>query len=123
MDNQSKLEDAMFTAIEAGRQIEIQWDCGGDDVMMTVLVDNKEMDYNAPFVRELSLYLMNYLNLPDSGNFQMLGKGNLIIEDDDIFIIYDSVMKGVEDHKTGGWLEMNDKMPGFSGKKKLFGTT
>ena len=120
MDNKSQIEDAIFAAIESEKKLEVSWDCGGDQASISFFVDKKQLDYKNPFAEELEIYLMNYLNLPDIGGFEMEGKGEFIIEDDEIYIVYESIMKGIEDPETGKWKEVNEIEDWFSGKRKLF---
>ncbi|MCB0607534.1 MAG: hypothetical protein KDD12_07455 [Lewinella sp.] len=120
MDNKSQLEEAIFAAIEAGKKITVKWDCGGDEAIIKVLVDGAELTYNNAFAMELDMYLVNYLNLPDAGEFSMTGNGEIVEENEELYIVYESILKGVEDYETGRWKELNEKDDVYSGKKKLF---
>ena len=120
MDNKSQLEEAIFAAIEARKKITVKWDCGGDEAIIKVLVDGAELTYNNAFAMELDMYLVNYLNLPDAGEFSMTGNGEIVEENEELYIVYESILKGVEDYETGRWKELNEKDDVYSGKKKLF---
>lgn len=122
MDNTPQLKEKVLSALEAGKRIKLKWNCGGDEAIVTVILNGEELQYDHPFVQELDMYIVNYLNLPDSGDFEMEGGGEIIREDGTLFIVYESTLLGVSDYESeeGGWKVLNEKDEAFSGKKKLF---
>lgn len=120
MDHIAQLEEAIFAALELGKKITVQWDCGGDEAIITSFIDGEQLMYNNSFARELDMYLINFLHLPDTGPFSMVGKGTVVLKDNEIYLEYESIMIGMEDFETGGWKELNARDPNFSGMKKLF---
>ncbi len=54
----------------------------------------------------------------------MVGEGKLTEEDGEVFIEYESIMKGYTDYGENGekyeWVETNEKEEEYSGKKGLF---
>jgi len=76
------------------------------------------------YVEKLYIYIANYLNLPDVGEFHMEGKGKFIEDKGEVYIEYESIMKGYEgfdeDFNSTGWKEVNERDDEYSGKKELF---
>jgi hypothetical protein len=122
MDNNSQLKEKILASIEAGKKITLKWDCGGDEALISVFMNNEQLKYDNAFSQELELYLVNYLNLPDTGQFELEGDGEIIQENEGLFIVYESILKGIEDYENeeGGWKEVNEKDETYSGKKELF---
>lgn len=119
MDKISQIEDTIYKAIQSGNEITVKWNCGGDEAIISLFINGEQLKYDNPFVQELDLYLINYLNLPDVGEFDMEGLGKFIIENDEVYIEYESIMKGMEDYENGGWKEINEREEMFSGKRLL----
>ena len=61
--------------LKAGKEITLEWDCGGDEAIISTFMDRELMDYRDPFVEQLYIYLVNYLNLPSVGEFDLEGIG------------------------------------------------
>ena len=122
MENKLKLKETIFSMIEAGKKLSVKWNCGGDEAIITVFENNERLKFDHPFAMELDLYLINYLNLPDVGEFDLEGGGEIIKENEEIYIVYESILKGMEDYESenGGWKEINERDETFSGKKRLF---
>ena len=82
------------------------------------------MEYEDKYVEQLDIYLVNYLNLPSVGEFEMNGEGKLIEVNGEIYIEYESIMRGFEgfdeDFNSTGWQEVNEVDDMYSGKKALF---
>ncbi|MEL6972749.1 MAG: hypothetical protein AAFO02_21465, partial [Bacteroidota bacterium] len=52
--------------LSAGQPIELRWDCGGDEAIIYLMKKSKSLNETNPeFVSSLTLYLANYLELPD----------------------------------------------------------
>jgi hypothetical protein len=142
----SNLKQKLLQLLQDGNQITVTWDCGYDEAIVVVFINeeniedennkvihdeetmyygNKEvLDDEDRLTEELSIYLANYLNLPDVGEFEMEGRGELIEESDDIYIHCESIMKAYMDYGECGekeeWIECNEKEDNWSGKIKLF---
>ncbi len=124
MNTEGQLKEAIILAIEAGKEITLQWDCGGDQSVITVLLDGEQMSYDNIFAEELELYLVNKLNLPDVGDFSMKGVGKLLLEEEEVFLEYESRWKGYEDYDEDldlfSWKEVDEIDKDNSGKIVLF---
>lgn len=122
--NMIDLKEETLKLLRAGKEITLKWDCGGDEAIVTPYFDGKEMDYRDKYVEKLYIYIANYLNLPDVGEFQMEGGGKLIEDNGEVYIEYESIMKGYEGYdeefNPTGWKEVNEREDEYSGKKELF---
>lgn len=124
MYDKPQFEAQILEFLNAGKKVSVKWNCGGDEAIVTLFLDDKEVPWNDKFAREFDLYLVNYLNLPDVGEFSMDGVGNIIEENDKLYIEYESITRGYEsyskDYESSEWKEVNEVDPMFSGKKRLF---
>lgn len=122
--NMLDLKEETLRLLRAGKEITLKWDCGGDEAIVTPYLNGKEMNYRDSYVEKLYIYIANYLNLPDVGEFVMEGGGKLTEENGEVYIQYESVMKAYEDYDEEynpiGWKEVNEKEEAYSGKKELF---
>jgi len=115
----NELKEEIIKLVKAGKVIKLKWDCGGDEIHLTVLVDDKEVNYEDKIFEALDVYVMNQLNLPDAGEFAMEGGGTIIEEDGEIYVEYESMWTGYAD-ESGDWVNTNEKEDAYSGKKELF---
>ena len=118
------LKEETLKLLKEGKEITLKWNCGGDEAIVTPYLNGEQMDYRDKYVEKLYIYLANYLNLPDVGEFDMEGEGKLIEEKGEIYIEYESIMKGYVDYGERGekseWVEVNEREDMWSGKKELF---
>ena len=123
-ESMPSLKEEIIELIKSGKEITLKWNCGGDEAIITTFIDGQEMDYGSKFVEELSIYLINYLNLPDVGEISVEGEGQLIEDKGEVYIEYESIMKGYMDYGEKGekyeWIDVNEKEDLWSGKKELF---
>lgn len=124
MYDKLQLEAQITEILNAGKKLSVKWNCGGDEAIVTLFLDDKEVPYNDKFAQGLDMFLVNYLNLPDVGEFSMDGGGNIIEQNDKLYIEYESITRGYEsyskDYESSEWKEVNEVDPMFSGRKKLF---
>lgn len=119
-----ELMDATLDILESGKVITLKWDCGGDQAIITVFIDSEELPIGNAYGNQLEFYLMKLLDLPDAGEFALDGGGEIIDEDEKIFLVYESILKGYENYtregENLGWLDVNEKDDTYSGKIELF---
>lgn len=124
MNKTEQLRTSILKALEAGKILSFKWDCGGDEAIISVYLNGEMMSYHNAFVEELSFYLFNKLKLPDAGEFVMQGEGKLLLENDILFLEYESKLKGYDDFDEEfnhiGWKEVDEIVPEHSGKIILF---
>jgi hypothetical protein len=103
----SALEKRIRELIAENKTISLAWNCGGDEAVITVLINNVESENT--LMEELEIHVMNLLHLPDVGEFGMQGTAILLEEKGIIYIEFESF-----------FLDAPDLDELFSGKKKLF---
>ena len=124
--SEGEIYQGLEKLLAKGQLIELKWDCGGDQAIVYLTEACEELRHTHPELMEaLTLHIMNRLNLPDVGEFSMVGSGKIEWVDDDMVIVFKSIMKGYEDydpntHKYLGYKETNEIDPSYTGEKKLF---
>ena len=122
--NEQQLKKAVFEELKKGKEITVEWNCGGDEAILSVHWEEEEISYGDAFAEDIDIYLSIKLNLPDAGEFSMEGGGKLIAENDDVFLVYESRLKGYEDfdeeYNYLGWKEVDELDKDNSGKIVLF---
>jgi len=116
-----------------GKRIIVSWDCGGDQATISTMIDGVEIDHTESFAEELEIYLINFLTLPDVGEFYMKGSGDIKFSNNQIVIEYSSQvleleigeeeLKFMEEElgiKTTEKEEKNSMSAEYTGSKTLF---
>ena len=120
----NELKEEIIKLVRAGKVIKLKWDCGGDEAHVFVTIDGEEINYHDKIFEALDIHVINMLNLPDVGEFAMEGEGTIIEDNGEIYIEYESILKGFIDYGEKGekyeWVESNKKEEAYSGKKELF---
>ncbi|MEM1134278.1 MAG: hypothetical protein AAGI07_00455 [Bacteroidota bacterium] len=123
-EDMSPLKDQIIEILNSGKRITLKWNCGGDEAIVTTFVDGKQVSYNDKFAEELDIYIVNYLDLPDVGEFQMEGEGEIVEENGKVYLECESTLLGYEGYtdegKSEGWVKTNTREDEYSGKRKLF---
>lgn len=117
----SYLKNETLRILNNSKKIEVEWNCGGDEAIVYVTIDGKPIDFDNKYAEELDVYLINYLSLPDVGEFYLEGKGEIIKINKDIYIKYVSELKEFEDLDEAEFNKAKESMENvFSGEKILF---
>ena len=118
------LENKIRAILNSGKKLTLKWDCGGDEALVYSFIDGNPTDFNDEVFEELEMFIINTLDLPSAGEFSMNGKGEIVLEDDNIYLICKSILQGYEDYtmdgESNGWKEVNEVEDTFSGKFKVF---
>jgi len=120
MDQQA-LQEQLTTLLQAGDTIEASWDCGHDEAIITIVHNGQTADSfdNTPkWIWDLDFVLMNLLSLPSAGEFSMVGKGSITLQEGVISLVCESRWKGYEGED--GWKEIDDYESEYSGTFQLF---
>lgn len=121
--DEEKLKETIIKKLNSGRKLSVDWNCGGDEAILTIFQDGKQIPWESEFGTQLSIYLSNFLNLPDVGEFLLEGKGEILLENNVIVLKYESYLKGYQDYtQTGenlGWKEVNEFDEEHSGSKEI----
>lgn len=124
MRNNMHLEQEIIQILEAGKKIKLKWDCGNDQAIVTIFIDEKKLAYDSPILIGLDMYLINYLNLPTVGELELVGEGEIIDENDQLYLECESILVGFEDYSdngnSNGWKVVNKKEEMYSGKREIF---
>ena len=118
MDNTAKIKSEIMSLLNSGKEIDIKWDCGGDEAILSFFINDKQISYDNKLVEMLDIYLINHLALPSAGEFAMEGGGKIILENNQVFIEYYSEVsyaEGVEEEE-----DLTAMGNHYSGKTKLF---
>ena len=124
--NYDSLPGQLLALLQAGRTLTVRWDCGGDDYMVTTLLDGVEQpydlgadyydyltfrsdEYEAYLSRITSLpvllgdFVAKLLGLPSVGEFHMQGGGRIFLEGNAIMLDFQSDATAWDD----GWAPDN----------------
>lgn len=110
--------------LTSGRKLTLKWECGGDEALVYPFVDGKEMNFESDLYSEIDMLILNLLELPSAGEFSMDGTGEVILENNKIYLVCESIMHGYEDYsmegESLGWKDVNEVDSMYSGKHPLF---
>ncbi len=119
----AELKEKIITILNEGKELTLIWNCGGDEAIIDVFIDGKSQPYDGEFISSLCMFITNFMNLPDAGEFAMEGKGKILLENNNIYLECESILKGYEGFtKEGdylGWVEVNEVEQEYSGKKEI----
>lgn len=117
-------ENKIYDLLKSNKKITLRWDCGGDEALIYSFIDGKEIDFEDPLSSELDMLILNAIELPSVGEFSMDGTGEIILEDDKVYLVCESIFRGYEDYtqegESLGWKETNEVDETCSGKIELF---
>jgi hypothetical protein len=120
--NYDSLPTQLLTLLQAGHQITVHWDCGGDESFVTTLVDGvvQEQNLGADYYDYILLdhldvevflsritnlavllngYLTEFLRLPSVGEFTMRGDGTIFLDGASLVLEYQSEASSWEDEQ------------------------
>lgn len=123
-ENMGNLEKKIREILSTGKKLTIKWDCGGDEALVYPYVDGKGVDFGDPLFLDLDMFIINFLELPSAGEFAMDGKGEIILEEESVYLVCESILRGYEDYtmdgESLGWKDTTKVEEMYSGKHKLF---
>lgn len=88
MENEIKIW--LIPYLKENETLPFSWESGGDDGFVTIESVNET--YEDAYIN-LEEYLINQLEIPTAGEFEMNGKGTLYIENNFVKVKYSSTMK------------------------------
>lgn len=87
-------ETELLSTLQAGHQLTVRWDCGGDESFVYTQLDGEELEANYSRSNDLpsllDQYLTERLELPGAGEFSMEGTGRIFQEGQEVVIEYQS---------------------------------
>lgn len=101
----SELQSRVLTLLQAGHTLTVRWDCGNDESILFIDLDGQEMPFNysdpTNFAVRLSDYLLELLELPGVGSFELRGGGRIELDGTDLVLHYQSEYTDFE----GDWVD------------------
>jgi hypothetical protein len=97
--------------------LEFTWDSGNDEAFVTFKAKTEAEEDN---FCDLEEYIIDKLDIPDAGEFQMNGRGTIYIGGDSVRARYSSTMKAIVDYDEATEKEIYSEEERDSGDKILF---
>ena len=94
-DAESRLKDWLIATVKEKESLPFTWTSGGDEAFVTF---EDKTDAEEDNFQELEEYIVDKLDIPDAGEFEMNGSGTIYLQDNLIKAKYSSVMKGIDDY-------------------------
>ena len=101
----NELYTRVLSLLQTGHALAVRWDCGNDESILFIDLDGAELafDYTDPnnLAVSLSNYVLDLLELPGVGAFELRGGGRIVLENGKIVLHYQSEFVDYE----GDWLD------------------
>lgn len=123
-DRQKRISEAELSLkqwflpiIQEKGNIEFSWESGHDEAFLTI----KDFQPSDAFdAEELELYIIDKLDIPDAGEFNMTGTGTLYIQNNAVRAKYNSELKELVDFDEETEAEVYGEPERESADKELF---
>lgn len=124
-----KMELAIRKFLSEDKILKFKWECGGDQAIVFLdpsLNENEKPDLSDQELYDsITLYIMNFLNLPDVGEFAMDGGGEFkLIDGEQMVFEFESILNSYVDYnpETKEVINVNDPKidTSFTGVKVPF---
>lgn len=114
---ESRLKDWVVTSLKKKGNLAFSWESGNDEAFVTFQdkADSEEENFE-----DLEEYIVDKLDIPDAGEFQMNGSGTIYLENNLVRAKYSSVMKAIIDFNEETEEEIYSEEEHDSGDKALF---
>jgi len=114
---EERIKNWMLTSVKQKGKLTFRWDSGHDEAFV-YFTDNNEADKEN--YEDLEQYIIDRLDIPDAGEFEMKGNGTIYIDDNLVKAKYSSTMKGLIDYDEATQTEIYSEEVLDSGDKVLF---
>jgi hypothetical protein len=114
---EERLKDWLVTSLREKGTLPFSWESGNDEAFVTF--QDKD-DSNEESFEDLEEYIIDKLDIPDAGEFQMNGSGTVYIENNLARAKYSSTMKATIDYNEETDEEIFSEEEQDSGDKVLF---
>lgn len=91
---EERLKDWLITSLKEKGNLSFSWESGNDEAFVTF---QDKSDTNEDNFEDLEEYIIDKLDIPAAGEFQMNGKGTIYIESNFARVKYSSIMKAIID--------------------------
>lgn len=95
---QQEIKKWLLGHLNANREVTVRWDCGGDEAFVYPAIDGEDVDSSDKIHQEFEQFLIDALDIPDAGEFEMQGEGTIFLEDGEILIEYTTEGKVMMDY-------------------------
>lgn len=101
----NELRTRVLALLQAGHALAVRWDCGNDESILAIDLDGAELPCNYTDADDLAVNLSNYLldllELPGVGAFELRGGGYIVLEGEAVVLHYQSEYIDYD----GDWLD------------------
>ena len=94
MNAEASLKDWLIRSLRQSGTMPFHWESGNDEAFVTF--ENKTGTDEESY-EELEQYIVDKLNIPDAGEFQMNGMGEIYLSDQTAKVKYSSTLKAIID--------------------------
>ncbi|MGI4869925.1 MAG: hypothetical protein ACRYFX_01970 [Janthinobacterium lividum] len=108
--NYHALKTELTTLLQAGHALAVRWDCGNDESLLFIDLDGAELPFDyANAATDLPVrlcdYLLDLLELPGVGAFELRGGGRIALEGTNLVLEYQSEYVDYEGDWAAEWTE------------------
>lgn len=114
---EQRLKDWIISSVKEKGSLPFTWESGNDEAFVT-FKDNTEAE--ADNFQDLEEYIIDKLDIPDAGEFEMVGSGTMYINDNLVRAKYSSTIKAIIDYNEETEQEIYSEEEQDSGDKILF---
>jgi hypothetical protein len=101
----NELHTRVLALLQAGHKLAVRWDCGNDESILFIDLDGTELPFDYTDANDLAVnltsYLLDLLELPGVGAFELRGGGRMVLEGEAVVLHYQSEFIDYE----GAWLD------------------
>jgi hypothetical protein len=114
---ENSLKDWIISHVAEKGSLPFSWESGGDEAFVTF----EHIEDDDDIYEEMYRYIIDKLNIPDAGEFEMNGKGEIYKDGNMLHVRYGSVIKYLVDYNEETGEEIyNEKEETDSGDMVLF---
>ena len=88
------LSTRVSALLQSGHTLAVRWDCGNDESILFIDLDGAELPFDYADTNDLAVNLCNYLldllELPGVGAFELRGGGHIVLEGEELVLHYKS---------------------------------
>jgi hypothetical protein len=117
IEAEARLKNWILALLKQKGTLSFSWESGGDEAFVT-FADRTDADEEK--FQDMEEYIVNKLDIPDAGEFQMNGNGKIYIENNLVRVKYSSTIKEIIDYDEETEEEIYSNEEQDSGDQILF---
>jgi hypothetical protein len=90
----TNLQSRVLALLQGGHTLAVRWDCGNDESILFIDLDGVELPFDYADANDLAVnltdYLLDLLELPGIGAFELRGGGRIVLEGEEVVLHYTS---------------------------------